>query len=204
MIGWMILLAVFCVVALILWSRIRGEVIFGDELSIRLLVWFLRFRVYPPKEKSKSKKSKKQEKEDEEKTKEKGGKLSLFRQILPLAIDTLGWLKKKIRVDLLQMKIVWGGEDPAAVAVGFGAVNAAVGMIWLTLDNNFDIRARSIETSVNFQQKVPTIYLRAKISIRIGSAILIFFRVLRRGLPVYQVWKGAKAAAENVEVEIKK
>ncbi|MBP1737357.1 MAG: hypothetical protein H6Q60_1238 [Oscillospiraceae bacterium] len=203
MTGWIVLAGVLCLLVLLLWSRIRGIVIYGqDELSVRLKWGFFSFYVYPPKEKKEQSKKKQSKKDEQTKNKsERGGTLSLFRELLPLAIDVLGDLKRTIRVDLLYMRVVWGADDPAEAAVGFGAVNAAVGMIFPILENHFTIRTRQIETAVEFNQRVPTVFVRAKISLRVGSAILIFIQVLRRGFPVYQKWKAGTSADAKARVK---
>lgn len=215
MTGWIVLFVILALIILLLLTRVGGVVIYGkDDISVGLRVGFLKFQAFPRKEKKrkaerekaeekrKRKKPKKaKEKEPEE---EQGGKLDLFREVLPLTTDVFGQLKRKMRIDLLHIRIIWGGEDPAVVAMGYGTVNAVVGMIWPILDNNFNIRARNIETGVDFEQKAPTIYMRASFSLRIGSGIALCILVIRKGLPAYRLWRGMKTAAENTKVEVTK
>ena len=72
-------------------------------------------------------------------------------------------------------------------ALSFGGVNAAIGMIWPLLENNFNIGDRRIRTKVDFNLTEPEAYLYASFSLRVGQAVAL---ALRLGIRFLKLWSG--------------
>lgn len=150
-------------------------------LLVRVKAGPLRFGVYPmrPKKEKKQQAEKKPKAGHPEGQKApSGGGFALFRQLLPVISDAAGQMKKKIRIDELQMDLLWSVSDPAACAVGYGAANAAVGMIWPLLEQNFKIKSYRIRTGVDFDRGSPEVRVVAAASLTIGQGVSFALRLL--------------------------
>lgn len=180
MTGWIVLGCVF--LALFLLSRIRlgGRAEYSaDGFYAWIKLGAVYLRVFPPAEKKAGKGQKKKKPPEAPPAQEKGGSLIRLKELLPLALDAAGRVLRAIRVDRLYLDFTSAGEDPAAAALAFGYANAAIGMIFPLLEQNFNIKERRIRTKVDFQQAEPAVYLLAQISMTVGqlttlAAVLAF------------------------------
>lgn len=145
------------------------------------------FPMRPKKEKKKKQAGKKPEKHSAQQAEKpkRGGSLTLVREFLPEVADAAGQLKRRIRIDDFQLDLVWSAPDPAACAMGFGAANAAVGMIWPLVAQNFHVKDHRIRTAVDFEQGKPTIYLLAMATLTIGQGVSLGLRVGLRLVKAY-------------------
>lgn len=176
-------LKVLLLILLVLWMislvRVGGVTEYSEEGTVvKLRVGLFRFMLYPVKEKKeKPKREKKRATKPKEPpveeavTEKTGGTLSLIRSFLPLVCEAAGRLRRKIRIDELVLHLTWATADPAMTAMGFGAGNAALGMIWPLLDHNFNIRKRDVGVAADFDRTEPILYLRAAFSMTIGQGV---------------------------------
>lgn len=171
MTGWIVLGCVLLVLFLISLIRLGGRAEYSaDGFYAWIKLGTVYIRVFPPAEKKAGKKPREKRKPSEEPSgQEKGGGLAQLKELLPLALDAAGRVLQVIRVDRLYLDFTSAGEDPAAAAVVFGYANAAVGMIFPILEQNFNIKERRIRTRVDFQQKEPSVYLLAQLSMTVGQ-----------------------------------
>jgi len=187
--------------SLFLLGRIRAGGIVewsADGLEVWARLGAARFRVFPLREKEKKpkkakKKEKKEEKPAEAEEQKKGGPLDLARQYLPLIGEAAGALKRRIRIDVLDLSFTAGGTDAAKTALLFGYSNAAVGMIWPIFEQNFEIKDYHIHTGVDFLAKAPAVYIKASISARIGQ--LLSFAAIY-GCKFIKTYLGGKKTAK--------
>ena len=191
---WVVLGAIAAALVLLSLVRVGGTVEYSRSgVLIRLRAGPLRIRVYPPRPKKadgqeKPKRVKKKPKPEEEQPEPKpGGQLGPLKAILPLVADAAGQLRRKVRVDRLLLDVTAAASDPAAAALAFGGVNAAIGMIWPLLENNFNIGDRRIRTRVDFNLTEPEAYLYASFSLRVGQAVAL---ALRLGIRFLKLWSG--------------
>ncbi|HJG86417.1 DUF2953 domain-containing protein [Pseudoflavonifractor capillosus] len=191
---WVVLGAIAAALVLLSLVRVGGTVEYSRSgVLIRLRAGPLRIRVYPPRPKKadgqeKPKRVKKKPKPEEEQPEPKpGGQLGPLKAILPLVADAAGQLRRKVRVDRLLLDVTAAASDPAAAALAFGGVNAAIGMIWPLLENNFNIGDRRIRTRVDFNLTEPEIYLYGSFSLRLGQAAAL---ALRLGIRFLKLWSG--------------
>lgn len=189
------LIAVACVLAVLLalcFLRVGGQAEYGSGgVKLRLRVGFLKFTLYPRKERGK----KTAEKEAGEEPK-KGGALPPLTELLKLACEAAGELAGKLRIDDLRLDLaVPGGADAAAGALAFGGANAALGMLWPLLEQNFVIRSHQIRTTVDFQAKESFVYALAAFSARLGALIAFAFRFGPRAMDLMRAQKAKQKEA---------
>lgn len=191
---WVVLGAIAAALVLLSLARVGGTVEYSRSgVLIRLRAGPLRIRVYPPRPKKadgqeKPKRVKKKPKPEEEQPEPKpGGQLGPLKAALPVVADAAGQLRRKVRVDRLLLDVTAAASDPAAAALAFGGVNAAIGMIWPLLENNFNIGDRRIRTRVDFNLTEPEIYLYGSFSLRLGQAAAL---ALRLGIRFLKLWSG--------------
>ena len=173
----LVILLVFWLISLI---RVGGRVRYGEAgLFVFVLAGPLKIQVLPgrPKEEKpkKKKKPKKEEKPKEKKPKPEGqpGTLSRLMQLLPVVGQVCGALKRKIRIDDLKLDLVWGGSDPAAIAIGYGQANAALGMLWPLIDNNFKVKRHSFQIGMDYERTQPVVELEAALTYTIGQIVAL-------------------------------
>lgn len=118
------------------WMPLEADAVFDGGLQVQIKVGFLRFRVYPPRKKEKTaKKAKTAESQKGSKAKKKEKQPFRFpnRRQAAYTLDTLVpalWralvrFGRRIRIPVLRLHVVFGGEDPAETAVLYGRVQAA-------------------------------------------------------------------------------
>ncbi len=194
MTGWAIFGAVILALLLIGQIRLGGGAEYSEEgLVVRLRVGPVWLQLFPKKKEKRKKRDKavkkaekKKKKKKEEPPKKKGpGPLRLLKTFLPIVTDTLGRLRRKIRIDRLDLDFIAGGEDAAKTAMTFGRTNAAMGMLLPILDNTFEIKERRVRTGVDFTREENYLYLSAAFSITIGQLLAILLRFGTRALRAY-------------------
>ena len=182
-----VLLIVLAVLWLLSLIRLGGRVRYGAEgLFVFLLLGPVKLRLFPAKEESggewkpKPKKEKRKKKkpnlaEQHKKEPKEGqpGTLSRLMQLLPVSGQACGALKRKIRIDNLDLQLIWGGGDPAAIALGYGQANAALGMIWPILDNNFKVKRHSFQVGIDYDRAQPGVELTAALTLTVGQIVTL-------------------------------
>lgn len=177
-----VLLVVLAVLWLISLIRVGARVRYGEDgLFAFVLAGPLKIKLLPAKpKKEKPKKEKKPEKkpaqgEKHKKEPQEGrpGTLSRLLQLLPVVGQACGALKRKTRIDDLELRLIWGGSDPAAVALGYGQANAALGMIWPLLDNNFKVKRHEFQIDMDYGRTQPMVELQAAVTFTIGQIVTL-------------------------------
>ena len=191
---WIVLGAIVAALVLLSLIRVGGTVEYSRSGTlVHLRAGPLHIQVYPPKPRKKSgekkpKRAKKSSKPQEEQPEPKpGGQLDTLKAMLPFVAVAAGQLRRKVRVDRLLLDVTAAAPDPAMAALSFGGVNAAIGMIWPLLENNFNIGDRRIRTKVDFNLTEPEAYLYAFFSLRVGQAVVL---ALRLGIRFLKLWSG--------------
>lgn len=113
--------------------------------------------------------------------------LDLAMRFVPLLGDAAGKLKRKIRIDRLFLHVVWGASDPASAAMGFGAGNAAMGILWPALEHNFKVKTHDLRVDVDFDRKKPAFDADAQVTLTIGQ---IFSLSIILGLKALKIFLG--------------
>lgn len=202
---WVLAIVLLCLLFLSL-LRVGGRVCYDQNgLLVQVRVGVFSFTVFPLKPSKKAKKSPKEKPVPksgpprEEPT--GGGNLELLQKMLPAVCQAAGRLKKNIQIDDLELELLWSHPDPAVCAMGYGAANGAVGMIWPILEQNFHIKKYRIRTGVDFDRGSPTIRGVAALSLTVGQGISMTLRLLGQLL---QIRRNSRAASEPSTTQQKK
>ena len=177
-----VLLAILLILWLISLLRIGGRVKYGQAgLSVTVLVGFFKIRVLPPKakkEKPPKGRTRKQPPSVAEKHKKRPkegqpGTLSRLMKLLPVIGQACGALKRKIRIDDLELNLIWGGSDPAAIALGYGQANAVLGILWPMFDHNFKVKRHSFQLGMDYARTQPAVELQAAVTFTVGQIVTL-------------------------------
>lgn len=179
-----VLLIILLVLALILATPVGILADFRDQATVQLKVGFLRFTVYPERKKGTPKKEKtpKNQKKEDEKPKEtpqeesrkaKTGPtpqqiLYSIEKLLPVVFRALGRVGRRMRIDPLEVHVVFAGEDPADVAILYGRCQALVAALLPLVEERVTIRHRDVRLETDFQGE------RTVITGRIGVRLLVW------------------------------
>lgn len=197
----LVLLTVLAVLFLLSRVRLGGQVKYGqDGLLVKLRLGLLKFTVYPREKKTAKPEKKKRDAETEQEKKDGGGTLALVKDLLPVAAQAAGELRRKIRVDHITLHLTWRSDDPMKYAMGYGYANGAVGMIWPLLDNNFNIKKRDIQIDALYEPGEPTVYIDGALSLTVGQCLSLVLRLGIRFLRVYYQHKGKKSEQKEAKV----
>lgn len=206
----MTFLKVLLVILVVLWLisliRIGGRVKYGAEgLFVWVLAGPLKIQLLPAKPKEKKPKKEKQKKEkpplaEKHKKEPKEGQpgtLSRLMKLLPVVGQACGALKRKIRIDDLDLDLIWGGSNPAAIAIGYGQANAAMGMIWPILDHNFKVKRRNLRISMDYSRTQPGVEAAAALTMTVGQIVTLG---VHYGVKALVTWiKSGKPARKRQE-----
>jgi hypothetical protein len=82
--------------------------------------------------------------------------------------------------------------------MGFGGANAAMGMIWPLIDNNFKVKRHDLGVAVDFDGKSPAIYCLVSLTMTVGQ--LVAFGV-HFGVKFLMIWsRSRKGSVKKQEV----
>lgn len=182
---WMIVLLVLAVLDFISCILVGVDVGFDGELRLSLKIGFIRVRILPSKPKKPKKQKKKQPAAKKPAQKPAAApKKPLFsgdpkelRALLQLGVQTLGDLRRMLRVELLTLFVYFGGgDDPAKNAIAYGRAWAVIGSITPLLDQLFVIQKRRIEPRFAPQEDKLRVEGRIVLTITIGRALALGIR----------------------------
>ena len=185
-----VLLIVLAVLWLISLIRVGGRVSYGQAgLFVTALAGPLKLQILPAKPRKKKKPEKEKppaaEKHRKEPKEGQPGTLSRLMKLLPVVGQACGALKRKIRVDDLELELIWGGSDPAAIALGFGQANAVLGMIWPIFDHNFKVKRHNFRIGLDYDRREPAVEVQAAVTLTVGQ---IFALGIHYGVKALAVW----------------
>lgn len=206
--GWLIVLIVLAALFLIGQLRLGGRVRYDEDgFTLTGIAGPLRLALLPPKEKPKKVKKKKPPKPKKERKKPEiadahpqkmGGNVARLMSLLPTVAQAAGAFKRKLCIHRLDLSVVWGGEDAAAIALGYGRANALLGVIWPLLDHNFKVKRHEFQVGLDYSAREPKIAVDAVITAGLGQLLWIG---LHYGLKLLIQWSrsGKRPANEQEE-----
>ena len=212
--GWAVFGIVLAVFVLIGCIPVGVDASYRENgLALRLKIGLFKLQVLPAKEKKKKPKPKAKKKKaasskkksaakkpdaKPEKPKKQGSmpKLTLsdILALADLACDTLGNLRRKLRVEVLVLHVTLDGSDPAKAAMLYGRVWAALGALTPKLEQLFVIKKRDIQPILDYNEKKMKLDAQLVLTITIGRAICLALRALVRFL---KLWLNKKKAVSN-------
>ena len=201
---WMTLLVIFTVLVLIGCIPVGVDARYNAEgVFLAAKLGPLRLQLLPQKPKKKPKKRKQQKKQPEKApakagTQEKkpnpllSGGVDGLMQLLDLAFDMLGDLRRKLRVNELMLRVLIGGaDDPAKAAMGYGRAWAAIGVITPALERLFVIKKRDIQPALDYTISNTQVDAQLVTTITIGRSLAL---ALRAGIRFLKILNERKKA----------
>ena len=199
---WMTLLVIAAVLLLIGCIPVGVDARYGsDGVFLAAKLGPFRLQLLPQKPKKKKKKPAKQPpavKPAEKKPAEKkqnpllSGGVDGLMQLLTLALDTLGDLRRKLRVNALMLHVtVPGGDDPAKAAMNYGRAWAAIGALTPAMERLFVIKKRDIQPELNYNETQMKVDAHLVTTITIGRSLAL---ALRAGVGFLKILNERKKA----------
>lgn len=108
------------------------------------------------------------------KAEESGGKkltAGQIRELVKLALDLLGKLRRNLLVQHLTLHVSYGGKDAARAAIGYGRAWAVVGAMMPVLENTFRIGQRDVGVDLDYALEQPQVLLDLDVRMRVGTAL---------------------------------
>ena len=102
---------------------------------------------------------------------EKGGSWTDFLPLVKTLFDFLGDFRRKLRVNVLELKLILVGDDPCDLGVNYGRAWAAVGNLLPRLEKIFVIKKREIEVECDFTADETKVLARLDITITLGRLL---------------------------------
>ena len=199
---WMTLLVIAAVLVLIGCIPVGVDARYGAAgVFLAAKIGPFRLQLLPQKPKKKKKKPAKQPpavKPAEKKPAEKkqnpllSGGVDGLLQLLGLAFDTLGDLRRKLRVNTLMLHVtVPGGDDPAKAAMNYGRAWAAIGALTPAVERLFVIKKRDIQPELNYNETQMKVDAHLVTTITIGRSLAL---ALRAGVGFLKILNERKKA----------
>ena len=181
--GWLIALAILIFLAIL---PIGVSAVYHIQgAQVRLIAGPIRLQIYPGK-KEKTKKEKAPRVASEKSEEKTGGSVKDFLPLAKDALDLLSDLKRKLRVNRLELKLTLAGGDPCDLGIHYGRAWAVLGNLIPRLEELFVIKKRDMEVQCDFTAEQTTVYARADITISLWQLLYLAARYGIRGLKTYQ------------------
>ena len=213
--GWWITLAILVLLAILpLGVSVKYD---SDGPLVRVILGPVRFTVFPlPKKEKKEKKQKENKKAPAQNTDapqnpappkkpkekkpadQKGGSWTDFLPLVREAFRFLDVFRRKLRLNVLELKLIMAADDPCDLAVNYGRAWAAVDNLLPQLERIFVIKKRDIEVECDFTASQTLVIARLDISITLGrllSAVVVF--AVRALIEFLKIKKKRKGGAEK-------
>lgn len=216
--GWWITLGILFLLAILpLGVSIRYD---EDGAVVRVILGPVKFTVYPRSKKEK--KPKKERKKAEEgqpasepaktekpapksaesttekpvEKKKSGGPITDFLPLIQIALDMLGAFRRRLRLNMLELKLIMAADDPCDLAVNYGRAWAAVGNLLPRLEKLFVIKKRNIEVECDFEAAQTRVIARLDLTITLGRILAtVFVYGGKAGLELMKINKKRKGGA---------
>ena len=199
--GWLVTLGILVLLGLI---PLGVSVIYDEDgVLARIIAGPLKIKVYPlphkekKPEKEKPKKEKKPEKNNTSKStpakaqknaggetteKKSGGPITDFLPLVRVVLKFLDGFRRKLRVHVLELKLIMAADDPCDLAVNYGKAWAAVGNLMPQLERVFVIQKRNIEVECDFTADKTTVLARLDLTITLGRILGLVFALIGRAI----------------------
>ena len=206
--GWLVTLGVLILLAVLpLGIHIRYD---EDGVLGKLIAGPVKILLFPKPKKEKGEKKEKPKKEKKspkkkKKTstaaptgqapaKKKGGPVTDLLPLVDVALGLLNDLRRKLRVDCLELKVVMAGGDPCDLAVNYGKAWAALGNLQPLLERVLVVKKRDIDIECDFVAPSTLITARVDITITLGRILALVavngFKAVKELLKIMKKRKG--------------
>ena len=193
--GWLIALGVLVLLAMLpLGASVRYD---SDGVLVRLIAGPVKITLFPrPKKKKVSQKAGQEKDQKEEKKapaspkqdspaqteksegkvqekQKSGGSWTDFLPLVKVGLDMLGAFRRKLRVNVLELKLIMAGDDPCDLAVNYGKAWAALGNLLPRLERVFVIQKRNLEVECDFTANETLVIARLDLTITLGRLLAL-------------------------------
>ena len=201
--GWLITLGILGLLAIL---PLGVSVIYDEDGPlVRIIAGPLKIQVFPlPKKQKKPKKEKKTKQESktvpqkqpvqekkqpapakskaESQKKKSGGPITDFLPLVKVVLKFLDGFRRKLRVNVLELKLIMAADDPCDLAVNYGRAWAAVGNLMPQLERIFVIQKRNIEVECDFTADKTRVLARLDLTITLGRILALMFILIGRAV----------------------
>ena len=135
---------------------------------------------------------------DDKPKKQSGGPITDFLPLVKILLDMLGAFRRKLRVNMLELKLIMAADDPCDLAVNYGRAWAAVGNLLPQLEKIFVIKKRNVEVECDFEAAQTRVIARLDLTITLGrilATVLIYGG--KAGLEFMKINKKRKGGASK-------
>ena len=130
--------------------------------------------------------------------KKSGGPITDFLPLVQIVLDMLDAFGRKLRVNVLELKVIMAADDPCDLAVNYGRAWAAVGNLMPRLENKFVIKRRDVEVECDFEADQTRVIARLDLTITLGRIIgTTLFHGGRAGLEFMKIIKKRKGGVSK-------
>ena len=205
--GWLVTLCVLVLLGLI---PLGVSVIYDEDGAlVRVVAGPLKIQVFPVRKKSKQPKKDKKPKKERKKSKsadkqqttqsstssakttskqttgakkKSGGPITDFLPLVNVVLKFLNGFRRKLRVNVLELKLILAADDPCDLAVNYGRAWAAVGNLLPRLERVFVIQKRNIEVECDFTADKTRVLARLDLTITLGRILGLVFALIGRAI----------------------
>lgn len=204
--GWLIFLGILVFLGCLpLGVRLRyGEDGFFASIllgKLPILVYpmpeWLDKRLHKPKKEPEAPKPAPPKQETPKEQRPSGGSVSRFLPFAGLGLRFLGDLRRKLRVNRLELKLILAGDDPCDVAVNYGRAWAALGNLMPRLDRALVIKKRNVEVECDFLAEETKVLFAMDLTITLGRILGLGLGYGFRAIKLYMNLKNQKAVQTN-------
>lgn len=199
--GWVIFAGVLLLLAILplgVWIRYdeAGPLVRVVAGPLKITVFPVRKKkaAAPKKEKAPKPEPPQKQKEQQPAKKAKGGSLTDFLPLVKVALDLLGDFRRKLRVNVLYLRLILAASDPCDLAVNYGRAWAAVGNLLPQLERFLVIKKRDVAVECDFTASQTLVTAQLKITITLGRLVTLAavygFRGLKEFLKLKKKRKG--------------
>ena len=110
-------------------------------------------------------------KAEQKEQKQSGGPITDFLPLVQILLEMLGAFRRKLRLNLLEMKLIMAADDPCDLAINYGRAWAAVGNLLPQLEKIFVIKKRNIEVECDFEAAKTLLTARLDLTITLGRLL---------------------------------
>ena len=193
--GWLIALGVLVFLAILpLGASVRYD---SEGVLVRLIAGPVKITLFPRAKKKKSPRKAGQEKEQKKEKKtpasekpdspartekpdgkaqqkqKSGGPWTDFLPLVKVGHDMLGAFRRKLRVNVLELKLIMAGNDPCDLAVNYGKAWAALGNLLPRLERVLVIKKRDLEVECDFTANETLVTARLDLTITLGRLLAL-------------------------------
>ena len=200
--GWLVTLGIIILLAMIPLgvSASYDE----DGALVRIIAGPVKIQVVPARNKKKTKEEKKPKKKDSSEKpkkkqqkgasqsgksagktpeeKKKGGPITDFLPLVKVVLKFLDGFRRKLRVNVLDVKLVMAADDPCDLALNYAKAWAAVGNLMPQLERIFVIQKRDIEVECDFTADKTRVLARLDLTITLGRLLGLVFVLIGRAI----------------------